>query len=122
MDGVGTLWGSFEIQNHRMLKKMLFQYAKKDHYYIVNHFDSVASQFEKLPLHLLKFHGNTNIDDLLDAMEYAVYVHDVSHVVLDNLQFMVGDQAMGAKRFDLQDQGEEVCFSEEGRMISKTIK
>lgn len=30
------------------------------------------------------------MEKVLDAMEYAVYVHDVEHIVLDNLQFMMG--------------------------------
>jgi hypothetical protein len=29
------------------------------------------------------------VDQVIDAMDYAVYVHDVSHIVLDNLQFML---------------------------------
>jgi len=30
--------------------------------------------------------GLADVNDVLDAMEYAVYVHDVRHVVIDNLQ------------------------------------
>lgn len=29
------------------------------------------------------------VDQVIDAMDYAVYVYDVSHIVLDNLQFML---------------------------------
>ena len=39
-----------------------------------------------LPLHVLRFFGSTEVDRVLDALEYAAYVHDVRHVVLDNLQ------------------------------------
>lgn len=28
-------------------------------------------------------------NQVLDAMDYAVYVHDVQHIILDNLQFMM---------------------------------
>ena len=34
---------------------------------------------------------------VLDALEYAAYVHDVQHVILDNLQFMMSG-AVGAAR------------------------
>ena len=41
-------------------------------------------------MYFLRFFGSTGVDKVLDAMEYAVYVHDVEHIVLDNLQFMMG--------------------------------
>lgn len=37
-------------------------------------------------------------------MDYAVYVNDVEHIVLDNLQFMLGTSAgKGFERFDQQE-------------------
>jgi len=41
---------------------------------------------------------------VLDAMEYAVYMCDVEHVVLDNLQFMLSGQLLragGGDKFDV---------------------
>lgn len=35
-------------------------------------------------------------------MDYAVYVHDVGHVVIDNLQFMLSGQGRQAEVWDLQ--------------------
>ena len=102
--GVSTLWGSFELQNHRLLKKMVRQYARTDTLSLVTEHQYYFSLFSQLPLYLLRFHGSTSVHELLDAMEYAVYVYDVSHVIIDNLQFMVSDQAYGVSRFDLQDQ------------------
>lgn len=32
------------------------------------------------------------VAQVLDAMDYAVYVHDVEHIVLDNLQFILSGQ------------------------------
>lgn len=29
------------------------------------------------------------MDEVLDAMDYAVYANDVQHIILDNLQFML---------------------------------
>lgn len=43
--------------------------------------------------YFLRFFGSTDVEKVLDAMEYAVYVHDVEHIVLDNLQFMMGTSA-----------------------------
>lgn len=37
----------------------------------------------------MRFHGGTDVDEVLDAMDYAVYANDVEHIILDNLQFML---------------------------------
>ena len=38
-------------------------------------------------------------------MAHAVYVHDIAHIVVDNLQFMMGlDNVTAADRFFRQDQ------------------
>lgn len=37
----------------------------------------------------MRFHGGTDVDAVLDAMDYAVYAKDVQHIILDNLQFML---------------------------------
>ena len=52
--------------------------------------EAIADNFATLPMYFLRFFGSTGVDKVLDAMEYAVYVHDVEHIVLDNLQFMMG--------------------------------
>lgn len=36
-------------------------------------------------------------------MEYSVYAHDVQHIILDNLQFMMGNVFKGYERFDAQE-------------------
>mmetsp|Transcript_6607 Transcript_6607/g.8377 ORF Transcript_6607/g.8377 Transcript_6607/m.8377 type:complete len:229 (-) Transcript_6607:293-979(-) len=48
----------------------------------------------------MKFHGGSDIDDVIDAMEYATYVHDVEHVILDNMQFMLSRNTRGFSNFD----------------------
>lgn len=62
----------------------------------------LADDFEVLPLYFLKFHGSTGINAILDAMAYAVYVHDVQHFILDNLQFML-DSSPSVNQFQVQD-------------------
>lgn len=60
-------------------------------------------QFEQLPLYYLRFFGSTQLEQILDAMEYSVYAHDVQHIILDNLQFMMGNSFKGYERFDAQE-------------------
>jgi twinkle protein len=102
--GVNTLWGSFEIKNTRLARTMLLQYAGEDFSKQLESFDGWADKFQTLPMYFLRFFGSTDIDQVLDAMDYAAYVHDVEHVVLDNLQFMLSGQNKGGyDKFDAQD-------------------
>jgi twinkle protein len=98
--GINTLWGSFEIKNTRLIKKMLtqlvgYELEGRPH----EHFDAAASRFEDLALYFMRFYGSTEVESVLDAMEYAVYSYDVQHILLDNLQFMLGGQGMGRSNF-----------------------
>jgi twinkle protein len=103
MQGISTLWGSFEILNHRLVKKMLCQLAGKDLAQYPEEFQSYAEQFERNPMYFLNFFGSTDLKQVIDAMDYAVYVYDVRHVIIDNLQFMLSGQGKGFERFDNQD-------------------
>ena len=41
---------------------------------------------------------------VLDAMGHAMYVYDIGHVIIDNVQFMMGlGDKPGMDRFYLQD-------------------
>lgn len=46
--GVPTLWGSFEILNKRLAKKMLYQFAGKDISQVPEEFDQIADKFEQV--------------------------------------------------------------------------
>jgi twinkle protein len=48
-------------------------------------FEALADRFENLSLYFMKFHGGSDVDEVLDAMEYAVYVNDVEHIILVSL-------------------------------------
>ena len=102
--GIPTLWGSFEIKNEVLLKKLLIQYAKTDLTSKPELFNEYADTFQELPLYLLKFFGSTDIDKILDTMDFATYAYDIGHIIVDNLQFMLSGQALGMNKFDLQDQ------------------
>jgi len=80
-NNVNTLWGSFEIKNTRLLNKLIKQYSRGPLPVNMDErrqvLENLADRFENLPLYFMKFHGGSDIDDVIDAMEYAAYVHDV---------------------------------------------
>ncbi|XP_076386203.1 mitochondrial DNA helicase isoform X1 [Megachile rotundata] len=93
MQGVSTLWGSFEIRNVRLAKTMLQQMIGAPLDKNLEDFNRYADDFEKLPIYFMTFHGQQNIKVVMDAVEHATYVHDIAHVVIDNVQFMMGTSA-----------------------------
>ncbi len=110
--GVPTLWGSFEIRNPRLARTMMMQHAASLGILLSpdrpEHFDLVADHFQNLPFHFLRFYGSSPVAEVIDAMDYAVYVHDVQHIILDNLQFMLSGQSKGnGDKFDIQDRAIE---------------
>ena len=84
---VRTLWGSFEIKNTRLMHNLLKQYARgsllleknQDKQRQLETIEMLADKFQELPMYFMKFHGGSDVDDVIDAMEYSVYVHDVQH-------------------------------------------
>jgi hypothetical protein len=66
-------------------------------------FDYWADQFEKLPMYFQTFYGSTDVTKILNIIDYSIYAHNVTHIVLDNLQFMLSGQGRGFERFELQD-------------------
>lgn len=91
--GVHTLWGSFEIKNKRLVKKMLLQFCQRNLEKDLGSFNYWYDRYEELPMWYMRFFGSTGIDQILDAMEYADYQFDVKHTILDNLQFMTDDNS-----------------------------
>ena len=51
--------------------------------------ESLADDFEALPLKFMNFHAGTDLSQVLEAMDFAVYRDDVQHIIIDNLQFMM---------------------------------
>ena len=102
--GVSTLWGSFEVRNVRLVRMMLKQFSLIDLDVDLESFDSVSDKFSQLPLYFTTFHGTNSIENVLEAMAHAVYVHDIAHVIIDNIQFMIGSGSGNIDRFTKQDQ------------------
>lgn len=91
----------------------------------LNAFDSWADKFEKLPMFYLTFHGAQQVspvfivkpqfikfhwrrlffqvDRVLEAMSTAVYQYDICHIIIDNIQFMMGTSNKNMDRFHAQD-------------------
>ncbi|XP_017776203.1 PREDICTED: twinkle protein, mitochondrial isoform X2 [Nicrophorus vespilloides] len=90
MQGINTLWGSFEIRNARLARTMLQQMSGIALDENLDKYDFWADKFEQLPIYYMTFHGQQSIKVVMEAIEHAVYVHDISHVIIDNLQFMMG--------------------------------
>jgi twinkle protein len=70
--GVNTLWGSFEVKNTRLMKKMLQQFAGKPLEAVAaaarDGLEALMDRFEQLPLYFMGFHGGTDVDQVLEAM------------------------------------------------------
>jgi twinkle protein len=105
MQGVNTLWGSFEIRNARLARTMLQQMAGIPLDTHLDQFDMWADKFECIPVYFMTFHGQQSIKVVMEAVEHASYVHDISHVIIDNVQFMMGisEEARHVDRFWKQD-------------------
>ncbi|KAF7657425.1 hypothetical protein LDENG_00026790 [Lucifuga dentata] len=103
MQGVNTLWGSFEINNVRLAKIMLTQFSMQRLEENLDQYDFWADKFEELPLYFMTFQGQQNIKTVLDTMQHAVYLYDINHVIIDNLQFMMGQESLSLDKFAVQD-------------------
>ncbi|KAK3877154.1 hypothetical protein Pcinc_018109 [Petrolisthes cinctipes] len=88
--GVKTLWGSFEVSVLRLCEVMLQQYTGAPLPHDLTEFNTIAAQFSTLPLHFLTYHGQQDMASVLKVMSEAVEVWGVEHIIIDNLQFMLG--------------------------------
>ncbi len=48
----------------------------------------------------MNFHGEHTLDNVLQTMAKSVILHDVRHVIIDNLQFMLGSQGATNSKMD----------------------
>jgi hypothetical protein len=62
---------------------------------LLQSYERAADVLGALPLQFLRFYGSSDVDRVVDALEYASYVHDTEHVILDNLQFMMSASGSG---------------------------
>ena len=102
--GIPTLFCSFELKNEVVLTNMIRQFSGESFDSSPDRFEYWAEQFQSLPMYFQKLFGSTTMDKVIQIIDYTVEVHGVTHVVLDNLQFMLGTQGKGFEKFDLQDE------------------
>lgn len=57
--------------------------------------------FQKYPLYFMNFYGSTPMDILFETLDYAIYAYDIQHICIDNMQFMLSQQATGSNKFEL---------------------
>lgn len=86
---------------------MLQQYHGRDLELLNNDkLNKLCDDFESLPLKFMNFHGGSDIEEIIEAMDFSVYRDDTQHIILDNLQFLMPRQGMGKSsygKFDIQD-------------------
>lgn len=73
MQGVNTLWGSFEIRNARLARTMLHQMAGIPLDENLQVFDEWADRFEQLPLYFMTFHGQQTIKVVMEVIIYSLW-------------------------------------------------
>lgn len=100
LQGVPTMWGSFEIGNVKLAADMLTQLAGAlgERGDLLKNYDMWSDRLSELPLLFMKYQGSCSMDMIMDTMEYSNYVHDCGHYVLDNLQFMTYGQGKSGSR------------------------
>lgn len=120
--GVKTLWGSFEIKHTRLARIMIQQVAAQSLFHSDIEADAeesetpskliikedVINQAQKIlqnsPIYFMDYFGSTPLESILESMNSAVRDHQIQHIVLDNLQFMLSGQHSGSfDKFDVTD-------------------
>jgi len=120
MNGVNTLFGSFEIPRDVFVNRMIKQYIGRQR----GHADEpdgnsitkddlaqAANSFTQLDMNVMKHFGATPIDEVLDIMDDLVNTSELNHVIIDNLQFMMGMNGQsGAKEYYNQFQAQDLLL------------
>lgn len=67
LQGVSTLWGSFEIRNSRLATTLLTQMVGHSLETDLDNFNKYADEFESLPMYFMTFHGQQNIKVVMEV-------------------------------------------------------
>ncbi|CEF62175.1 Twinkle protein, mitochondrial [Strongyloides ratti] len=114
--GVRTLICSFEMNEEKIMKWMVVQYASVPLYRKEYHskIDIWLDRFEKGQPSLMFLKTNTlrnkNITDIFNILKENIIQCGIQHIVIDNLQFLIGlstlnnHKATSIDKFNLQDQ------------------
>lgn len=125
-----TVWGSFEMKVERLSEVMLRQnrfFLRKSPQDVkhLHDFDYLADAFGTLPMHYMKFHGTTQVDNVIETMEQAVIQLGVKHVVIDNLSHLLPiglSSRMSANRlFDAEEALNRLRAFASSRIVHVTV-
>ncbi|KAK6113995.1 AAA domain family protein [Brugia pahangi] len=115
VQGVRTLFCSFEMPDEKILKWMLVQFAALPLYKVEHHpaVELWIDRFERTKGELIIMKAdefrNRSVSQIANAIRNQVIAGEIEHVVIDNLQFLVGlailndETANSFERFHQQD-------------------
>lgn len=108
LQGLSTLWCSFEIKNSRLALTMIEQLTQKslstspDMLISDNLFQDASKTLSNIPLYFYDCYGlNFDLEEFLFSLKNAVQANEIKHVIVDNLQFMLSNSWRGSSdKFD----------------------
>uniref|UniRef100_A0A6A7FTT0 Twinkle protein n=1 Tax=Hirondellea gigas TaxID=1518452 RepID=A0A6A7FTT0_9CRUS len=103
IQGVVTLWVSLEVSLERLCEVLMQQYSGSPLPAHKTLFYALAQDFQELPLYFLDLHGQQDISRVMKVLFQSVVQRGVRHVIVDNLQFLVGCQDTSMERWMQQD-------------------
>ncbi|KRX04592.1 P-loop containing nucleoside triphosphate hydrolase [Pseudocohnilembus persalinus] len=101
--GIRTLWGSFEVNTRDLLTIGIQQFSEENLYKSPENYKKYLDQFNQLPIRLLDRYGHQNYIELCNIIENAIDKEGIKHIILDNLQFLMGTEFNGYQVFIEQD-------------------
>ncbi|CAL8074467.1 unnamed protein product [Calicophoron daubneyi] len=125
--GVTTLWGSFEMPLRKICRTLVHQFAGES--LSPNAPGRVldwANMFSKtMPMYFMNLQGSQCESEVFKVMEEGVKKLGVEHVIIDNLQFMLGISGNSFdERFQRQDrfvQGLRTFVNQKGPHITVVV-
>lgn len=94
MQGVNTLWGSFEIRNTLLARTLLQQMARKpldDH---LEEFDTWANLFEQLPMYFMTFYGQQPLKVVMEvSLAFRMKLDEFNNFFTKFRIFKIGNRA-----------------------------
>ena len=106
LQGITTLWCSFEIKNSRLALTMMEQLSQRK-FSSVENFDETIfyeafSKIDNLPIYFLNCFGKYEQAEFVDSLISSINEKRVKHIIIDNLQFMLSNSwKLSLDKFDL---------------------
>lgn len=108
LQGLSTLWCSFEIKNSRLALTMIEQLTQKSFLsesesdYSDSMIMEASRTLNGIPLYFYDCSGsNFDIEEFLFSLQRAVKEDGIKHIIVDNLQFMLSNSWRGSfDKFD----------------------